>query len=49
MFEVLLPHEGWIFEDMNEYEMYGIIRDNTVEYNKRSSVTHISKACLVHT
>ena len=43
MYEVLLPTEGWIFEDVNEYEMYGIIRDTTVEYNKRSSVTHISK------
>ena len=42
MFEVLLPNDGWIFEDINEYEMYGAIRDNTVEYNKRSSVTHIS-------
>jgi len=27
MFEVLLPSEGWIFEDVNEYEMYGMIRD----------------------
>jgi len=42
MYEVLLPSDGWIFEDINEYEMYGIIRDNTVEYNKRNSVTHIS-------
>ena len=42
MFEILLPEEGWIFEDVNEYEMYGIVRDNTVEYNKRKSVTHLS-------
>ena len=43
MFEVLLPSSGWIFEDINEYEMYGVIRDNTVEYNKRSTVTHVSR------
>ena len=42
MFEVLLPEEGWIFEDVNEYEMYGQTRDSTVEYNKRKSVTHTS-------
>ena len=47
MYEVLLPTEGWIFEDVNEYEMYGIIRDNTVEYNKRNSVTHVSKGRAV--
>jgi hypothetical protein len=49
MFEVLLPSFGWIFEDVNEYEMYGIIRDTTVEYNKRNSVTHISKGVTVKT
>jgi Meckel syndrome type 1 protein len=43
IYEVLLPTEGWIFEDINDYEMYGIVRDGTVEYNKRSSVTHVSK------
>lgn len=47
MFEVLVPSEGWIFEDINEYEMYGIIRDNTVEYNKRNSVTHLSQGVVV--
>lgn len=46
MFEVLLPTDGWIFEDINEYEMYGIIRDNTVEYNKRNTVTHVSRGYL---
>ena len=44
MYDVLLPEQGWIFEDVNEYEMYGVIRDTTVEYNKRNSVTHVSKA-----
>lgn len=42
MFEVLLPSNGWVFEDINEYEMYGVVRDNTVEYNKRKTVTHIA-------
>ena len=42
MYEIFLPEQGWLFEDINETEMYGIIRDNSVEYNKRKSVTHIS-------
>ena len=42
MFEVLIPQDGWIFEDVNEFEIFGVTRDNTVEYNKRKSVTHIS-------
>ena len=46
MFEVMLPEEGWIFEDVNEYEMYGITRDETVEYNKRKSVTHTSQGMV---
>ena len=39
MFEVMLPENDWVFEDVNEYEMYGATRDSTVEYNKRKSVT----------
>ena len=23
MFETLLPEEGWVFEDVNEYEIFG--------------------------
>ena len=44
MYEMMLPAEDWIYEDVNEYEMYGITRDETVEYNKRKSVTHIAEA-----
>jgi hypothetical protein len=42
IYKMMLPAEDWIFEDVNEYEMYGMTRDDTVEYNKRKSVTHIS-------
>ena len=35
LFQVMLPEKGWVFEDVNEYEMYGVLRDTTVEYNKR--------------
>lgn len=27
--------EGWTFEDQNDYEMYGTVRDDTIESNKR--------------
>jgi hypothetical protein len=40
---VFLP-EGWTFEDYNEYETYGITREETTEFNKRQSSTHIAKA-----
>ena len=30
------------YEDVNEYELYGITRDDTCEFNKRKSVTHVS-------
>ena len=43
MYEVLLPEEGWIYEDVNEYELYGIQRDEFMEFNKRKSVTQVSK------
>lgn len=43
LYDLFLPEQGWLFEDINETEMYGIIRDNSVEYNKRKSVTHISQ------
>jgi hypothetical protein len=33
-YEVFLP-EGWTFEDYNEYETYGISREETSEFNKR--------------
>ena len=48
MFEVLIPEDGWIFEDVNEFEIFGVVRDNTVEYNKRQSVTHISQGRVEH-
>lgn len=31
--------EGWTFEDSNDYELYGTVRDDTCESNKRKSVT----------
>ena len=49
MFEVLIPEDGWIFEDVNEFEIFGVVRDNTVEYNKRKTVTHISQGRVEHT
>lgn len=27
--------DGWTFEDANDYEMYGTVRDDTCESNKR--------------
>ncbi len=30
-------------EDVNEYELYGIQRDEFMEFNKRKSVTQVSK------
>ena len=48
MFEVLIPEDGWIFEDVNEFEIFGVVRVSTVEYNKRQSVTHISAGRVEH-
>lgn len=42
MYNMLLPETGWLYEDVNEYELYGITRDDTCEFNKRKSVTHVS-------
>lgn len=47
MFETLLPEEGWLYEDVNEYEIFGQVRDSTVEYNKRKSVTQISSGRVI--
>ena len=38
--------EGWLFEDANEYENYGLQRDEYAEFNKRKSCTHVSKATV---
>jgi hypothetical protein len=27
--------EGWTFEDSNDYELYGTVRDDNCEMNKR--------------
>lgn len=40
-YEVFIP-EGWSFEDYNEYEVTGLLREETSEFNKRNSSTHIS-------
>ena len=42
MTEVLLPEQGWMYEDVCEYELSGVVRDKSMEINKRSSCTHIS-------
>ena len=42
-YEAFLP-EGWSFEDYNEYETYGLVREETTEFNKRKSCTHIAEA-----
>jgi hypothetical protein len=44
-YEVFIP-EGWSFEDYNEYEVAGLIREETSEFNKRNSSTHISRASV---
>ena len=41
-YKMWLPENGWMFEDVNEYEMYGIQRDDHVQFNKRNSVTQVS-------
>lgn len=33
-FDTFVP-EGWAFEDANEQETYGFVRDEHAEYNKR--------------
>ena len=38
--------EGWTFEDYNEYETFGITREDTTEFNKRESCTHTSKGTV---
>lgn len=43
MFQIFLPEQGWLFEDVNDYEMYGIQMDNHSEFNKRKCVTHTSQ------
>lgn len=40
-YEVMVP-EGWSFEDYNEYETYGLVREETTEFNKRKSTTHVA-------
>ena len=40
-YETFLP-EGWTFEESNEQEVFGFIRDEHAEVNKRKSVTHTS-------
>jgi hypothetical protein len=30
-----LVSEGWTFEDNNDYELYGTVRDDSCENNKR--------------
>ena len=47
-FEVLVPEEGgWTFEDYNEYEIQGLTaHEDTSEFNKRKSCTHISAAAV---
>ena len=42
-YEVFLP-DGWAFEDYNEYEISGLIREETTEFNKRNSSTHTAQA-----
>ena len=42
MYSIFLPIEGWIYEDSNEFEMYGVHRDEQSEFNKRQSVTHVA-------
>ena len=44
-YEAFLP-DGWTFEDYNEYETFGITREETTEFNKRESCTHASKATV---
>ena len=41
-YQLLLPEQGWIYEDANDYELEGITRDDTCEFNKRHSVTQVS-------
>ena len=44
-YDTFVP-EGWNFEENNEQEVFGFIRDDHAEYNKRKSVTHTSKATV---
>lgn len=36
--------EGWSFEDYNEYEVAGLMREDFSEFNKRNSSTHVARA-----
>ena len=42
-YQLFLP-PGWAFEDANEFEIAGVLRDDQAEFNKRSSTTQMSKA-----
>ena len=41
-----LVSEGWTFEDQNDTELYGMVRDDSSEINKRKSVTQVSQATV---
>ena len=43
MYQLLLPEQDWVYEDNNEYEMYGVVKDNMSEFNKRQGVTQVSQ------
>ena len=43
MYQIFLT-EGWTFEDYNEYEIAGINREETSEFNKRLGCTQVSQA-----
>ena len=44
MAEILLPEEGWVYEDVCEYEFSGLVRDKSMELNRRNFCTHIAQA-----
>ena len=46
MYQVLLPEQGWVFEDFNEYEMGGALQEENFDFNKRKSVTQVSSGAV---
>jgi hypothetical protein len=40
MYRLLLPDQGWVFEDYNDYEMQGgAASEEYLDFNMRKSVT----------
>lgn len=42
MYQLLLPEQGWVYEDFNDYDLNEAQAEENLDFNKRSSITQIS-------